>query len=863
MPSSPVPAATESAEALLVQLHEERARRLQAEQQVAALRLELSNAQLDAQQQHTRLTALAQNLRMGIMLVDHEGRVVLINRRYCELFGFSNDTANIYGTSGLEIAARSKHNYADPAAYLAHATETRAAGRTRLNEEVLLADGRVLERDYIVLDDAMAGRLVCYRDVTVRHRRTARANTISLLAQQSPNPILRLTPSGELLYANPAAYQLAQAYKQDGPNELRTQLVALVMIALRTATHHQREITVAQQHYLLIVAPVPGEQYASLYLTNITPRRNAEQQLAQQREFYETILNQLPVGVAVLDADHRYLFVNPAVAPDPVTRAWLLGKDSIEACLYRQRSMAMVEQQNAYFAQAVQERQEVSWEETVADPSEVRYMLRSFRPVFAPDGSLRMMVSSGLDITARHQAEEKLAEQQEFINQIIDTVPNLLYVNDGDGNVMFANNAFENIIRRSNHQHSAPDSEAPEASEMQLLFALNKRVLESHREQTTEMPFTLANGEVRQHQVVKRPLVRPDGTVQVLTVSTDITEIRRIRHRLERNAKQYRDLMQYTQALICTHDLTGVILSANPALATLMGTSLKHVVGSTLEQGIVAEKRIDVESYLAAFRQQREVSGIINVKPVGSPQSRYLLYHNCLVAEAGEKPYVIAYAQDITDRILAEHELRRAKREAEVAARLRENFLANMSHEIRTPMNGVLGMAGLLARTSLTDQQREYLDIIRNSGQHLMGVLNDVLDVAKISSGHLEMERTCFDLCHTIQTAAQTVAFRAVEKGIDFKVEALPQSEQLIFSDPYRLNQVLLNLLSNSLKFTEQGNITLACQVREETEAALTVSFQVTDTGRGCHLKSRRPYLPASRRPPPTPRAATAARVWV
>jgi PAS domain S-box-containing protein len=825
---------------LLTQLHQERSRREEAEQELAALRHELEVAQANAQRHQSRLTALAQNLRIGIMLVDNDGRVLLVNRPYCKLFGIPDEPESLFGATGLEIAARSQHNYPDPAAYLARAQEIRNAGRTVMGEEVMLADGRVLERDYIVLDDVLAGRLVCYRDITIRYRRNARANTISLLAQQSPNPILRLTPGGDLLYANPAAFELAQFYKQDGPNELRTELVALVTIALRTSAHHQREISVANQHYLLIVTPVPGENYASLYLTNITARREAEQKLTQQREFYETILDQLPVGVAALDAEHRYLFANPTAAPDPVTRSKIIGMTNREACLYRQRPPSLADLRDAYFAQAIQERQGISWEENFAEWGAKIHVLRSFQPVFAADGSLRMMVSSGLDITERHQAEELhrrsemvVREQQEFIRQIVDTIPNLLYVNDEEGDIMFSNTAFDDLVSRSNHAHERRNEESPEETEIQQLNVLNRRVLASRREHSTEIPFTLASGETRHYQVVKRPLVRPEGTVQVLTVSTDITEVKRIRHILERKAKQYRDLMQYTQALICTHDLNGIILSANPALASLMGVSIDTMVGRPLAQGLVIDHEADLEAYLAAFGQQREVSGIVSVKPLGNSGSHYLLYHNCLVAEVGELPYVIAYAQDITDRILAEDELRRAKLVAESAARSRENFLANMSHEIRTPMNGVLGMAGLLARTDLNAQQREYLDIIRNSGQHLLGVLNDVLDVAKITSGNLELERTPFDLCQALKTASQTVAFQAAEKGISFDVTPPPLAEPLVLSDPYRLKQVLLNLLSNSIKFTDKGNVSLTCQLLDETAREVTISFQVSDTGPG------------------------------
>ncbi|SMB93608.1 putative PAS/PAC sensor protein [Hymenobacter roseosalivarius DSM 11622] len=588
MSLSTLSVAPDPAEALLAKLYEERTHRKRAEQELAALRHELHVAQANALRYQSRLTALAQNLKMGIMLVDDAARVLMINRPYCQLFGISEAPESLYGATGLEIAARSQHNHPDPAAYLARVVELRAAGRTLMNEEVILADGRVLERDYIVLDDALAGRLVCYRDITIRYRRNARANTISLLAQQSPNPILRLTPGGELLYANPAAYPLAQLYKLDGsPNELHTQLVALVALALRTASHHQREISVANEHYLLIVAPVPGETYASLYFTNITARHRAEEKLGAQREFYETVLNQLPADIEVLDAHGHYVFVNPVSIQDPGIREWIIGKTELEHCAYRQHATDVAENRQRMFERAVRERSQVTWEESAAGTHGPRYVLRRFHPVFYPNGTLHLMLAYGLDITERHQAEKLhrrseliVREQQEFIRQIVDTIPNLLYVNDEAGDIMFSNMAFDDLVSRSNHDRVGTDAEsAPEAFEMRQFTALNRQVLASQQEQSAEMLFTLASGEVRHYQVVKRPLIRPEGTVQVLTVSTDITEVKRIRHTLERKAKQYRDLMQYTQALICTHDLDGVILSANPALANLMGVSVHNMVG--------------------------------------------------------------------------------------------------------------------------------------------------------------------------------------------------------------------------------------------------------------------------------------------
>ena len=263
-----------------------------------------------------------------------------------------------------------------------------------------------------------------------------------------------------------------------------------------------------------------------------------------------------------------------------------------------------------------------------------------------------------------------------------------------------------------------------------------------------------------------------------------------------------------------------------------MGLPAAAIVGCHLTQAVPPELRAGVQQYLTEIKVNKHSQGVMKLVNQHDEQ-HYILFNNFKVDDPGKEPYVVAYGQVVTERVQAERELRRAKREAEANARAKEDFLANMSHEIRTPMNGVLGMAGLLAKTPLDAQQRQYLDTILASGRNLLAVLNDVLDMAKISAGKLEFEHIPFDLSKSIRTAAQTLAYRAAEKNLIFDIQPLNLSEPVVLSDPYRLNQVLLNLLSNAIEFTEQGSVTLGSDVLRDTATAVTVRFWVRDTGIG------------------------------
>ncbi|MBF9140772.1 PAS domain S-box protein [Hymenobacter properus] len=963
------------------QLRAEQDRRAQAEAALAeaqarltALENQLAHTASSAQHQHTQLTALVQNLQAGLVLVDQAGQIQFVNQHFWELFGLPPVAGPAEGGPPIPYAAvHIDEAFADPAAFMARARALHAAGQTVLQEEFTLADGRVVELDYLVLDTVGAGRLICYRDVTERHRRDEELRTLSYIPAQSPNAILRLTAAGEVDYANPAARLLLDALAAEAPGTVPQRLQALAEEALHAPLASRRTLDVAGQHYQFSAVAVPEQPFVSLYLTNVTERHLAEQRLAEQRAFYEGVLEQVPSAVAVFDAEHRYLFVNPAVEPDPAVRAWMLGKTSSETGPPRQRPEAIMQARQAAFAEAVKTEGEVVWEEmrpgpdgpvhfllryrsardadgalrvissgfeitarkqaeeklarqrefyesilnllpvdvavfdakhrflfvnpsSISDPQirqqaigltnaeyfalrgdrqpagiaeqreqyfdlavrtrtdvtweEMRtdrkqrpqLIVRHLRPVFDADGQLRMVVGAGIDITARytaeklqHEVQQMLQVQQNFVRQILDALPNVLYLVDPSGAVSFANPAYETMIGHGSHWQPEGASE-PVREEMRQMQALNQLVRTTQQPQVKEMPFTLKTGETRYFNVHKRPLRRLDGQFDILTISTDVTAVKQARQALERREKQYHDLVYYSQALICTHDLAGVVLSVNPAIERLMGLPAAQLVGRSLQQAIPAEHHAAVQAYLGDTQQVQ--SGVVQVL-AGGGERRYLQYYTYEVREEGYPTYVVASGYDVTEGILAQKALQQAKWEAEENAQAKEDFLARMSHEIRTPLNGVLGMASLLQKTELTPAQRDYLATMQHAGQHLLALLNDVLDMAKITTQHAPLNRAPFDLRMALQGAGQTVAALAAAKGLALVVEPLAAAVPRVVGDAYRLHQVLLNLLSNAIKFTEKGQVRLGADVIEENAEALTVHFRVEDTGIGISVKEQ------------------------
>jgi PAS domain S-box-containing protein len=467
-------------------------------------------------------------------------------------------------------------------------------------------------------------------------------------------------------------------------------------------------------------------------------------------------------------------------------------------------------------------------------PLNNRYFQLSLVRVDEPTASLLLYLS---ETTARVQAEQKLVEQQAFTQTILDTSANLVFVRDANSRLVFQNRAMTNLLKKMAHfqpgiRH-APDS--VEAQELATFTQSDVLVLTTSEQVQVQNPVSLLTGETRWFYTIKQLMHRPDGAPQVLCIGTDITDQKLAAQALEQSEKRYRDLMAHSQALICTHDLQGTLLSVNPAVAAVIQQSVHQLVGQNLRDVCGPRYEEQVPLYLEQMAREGNFHGLMKLH-LPDDNYRYLLSDNHLVDEPGQEPYVIAYGQDITDRVLAERALRLAKEKAEAAVRARENFLANISHEIRTPLNGVLGMAGQLAKTPLDARQLEFVHTIRHSGQHLLRVINDVLDMAKITSGKLELESVAFNLCDSMGEAIRPLALQAAEKGVIFLGTPLRTTcaYPWVLGDPYRLNQILINLVANAVKFTPTGGrVSVIGEQLGETDTTLTVCFRVQDTGIG------------------------------
>jgi len=469
------------------------------------------------------------------------------------------------------------------------------------------------------------------------------------------------------------------------------------------------------------------------------------------------------------------------------------------------------------------------------------------------NGVARRGLGTVQDVTDRELARQALEEERRVRETILDAIPGIFYALDLEGRLVFWNRKLEQVSGRT-------------AEELRALRA-----------------FDLFEGEDRAHVIAwidagfetdessaEADLVAQDGTRtpylftgrrieiagQRLQVGAGIdvsarraaeAALRQLNAELEqRVAEQTADLRAVNRTLldiqfamesvgigITWADFeTGHLIYANRFTADFLGYSIQELLQLTV---------YDIDDHFSpeVFRRvggEIRRQGHIQIETDQKtregrrvPVELNIYYHP---GSDGERPHLIAFQSDISQRREAQTLLLQAKEAAEAASQAKSAFLANMSHEIRTPLNAILGLSYLLRRDPLTARQRQRLDKMDIAGRHLLSIINDILDLSKIEAGGVRLETGNFHLSSVLDNVASIIRESCQEKGLTLEVddEGVPV---WLRGDALRLRQALLNLAGNAVKFTRKGGILLRAAMEAETETALWVRFEVKDSGIG------------------------------
>ncbi|NKB22050.1 MAG: PAS domain S-box protein [Alphaproteobacteria bacterium] len=477
----------------------------------------------------------------------------------------------------------------------------------------------------------------------------------------------------------------------------------------------------------------------------------------------------------------------------------------------------------------------VTEHEVILEGGESRWHQWSDRAIFDADGSVAEIQAIGRDITERKLAEAAYQESEERFRKIVDLSPEALMIY-AEEELVFANQAFlkqvgantiDDVLGKMREDFIDPkDHEHLRQRRVDVQSGLGRNEL-------IEVTRLRLDGSPYYGEVAAAPMLWK-GKPAVQVVCRDITDRKRAEEAVRESEERYRGIVDMSpEAAIVFVDRK--LVFANKAFLTQVGaTSLDDVIG---RQSI---DFIHPDSHQQLHDRRNDTLANGTVTRVGEIMRRrldgssYLCETTAVPLMWNGTPAIQVVSRDITEQKQAEEELLAAKETAELANRAKTEFLANMSHELRTPLNAIIGFSDIIKNKSLgpteIDSYAGYAGDIHTSGQHLLSLINDVLDISKIEAGHAELREDYVDLANTIRTCVTLVNERAADGDVVLVSEFDENSIPMLGADPIRLKQILINLLSNAVKFTEPGG---SVTIKAWFDLEVGYGIQIIDTGIG------------------------------
>jgi PAS domain S-box-containing protein len=811
--------------------------------------------------QERYLESLLEISPSAIVTLDLDRRVTSWNLAAEELFGYT--AAEATGEKLEDLVARQEEMQAEAAAYY---EQLGRGQRFHAVTRRMRKDGTVVDVDLfavpVTVEDELSGHVVVYYDISALKQAEKRYRDlieqlplVTYIDEPAVAPSIYISPQIEGLLGYSADEWLGDPdlfvkllHPDDRERVLADHDRAFAAgdsswsFEYRLIARDGR--TVWLRDDAVVVKDDEGKAlYVQGFLMDVTKRREVEEALRKSEERLRAMFEDAPIGVAWGPLEES--------AARPISGAagsglYTRNRAYMEMLGYTEQELGSMHFTEYTHPDDLPKVLEL-YGELIAGRRDryelaMRYLGKDGRIIWAQvaesalggeHGAPRFGLTMVQDITERRLAHEalqaseaELRRQKQYLEALLELSPAAIVTTDLDDNVTAWNAAaqelfgytqaealgrnIDDLVAKSDEQHA-------EAVEVNQRTADGQLRLVTRR---TRKDGTLVDVDLRAAAILVGGKM-----VGSYAIYNDLSDVHR--------QKQYfESLLEISPTAIITVDNDNKVTSWNPAAEKLFGYTREEAIGCAIDELIAASADLGGEArevnrrgaeheYRLITRRTRKDGSLVDVQLLVAPVlvegqlvGRYGIYH-----DVGE--------------------LQRARQAAEEATEAKSTFLATMSHEIRTPMNAVIGMTGLLLDTELTPEQRGFAEVIRASGDALLGIINDILDLSKIEAGKLELERRSFVLRDSIEGALDLVAASAAARALDLACLLDPKAPVTLVGDATRLGQILANLLTNAVKFTDEGEVVLSVESRRVDEAGgrgaeiYELHFAVRDTGIG------------------------------
>jgi PAS domain S-box-containing protein len=806
-----------------------------------------------------------------LMLIStvEEGRLMEVNRAFEEVMGYPRE--HVLGKRSDELGL-----WVDPSErehlkrlLLEQGRFTNQLMRVRRSngeERVMLVSGEPMKfrGKQCVLGGA--------QDITEERRSTEALRRseekFRALFENSPFGVLITTPDGTIHSANPAAcamFELSEkqilALGRSGILDTSDQRLAAALEERRREGRIQgKELTAIRKGGdrfpveidSVILSKEPA--WSFVILRDITERKRAEQKQREVEEKFSKVFRNAPIPTSLSRLDDGTLVDVNAAWSDMfgIQRSQALGKTPAQLGL-----SANAEQRDRLFAELREKRSirnlEVTWYRTRSNKNPV--LLANLETMEL--GGERFVFTTVQDITERKEAEEAVRKSEEKFRAVFEGAIEAIYVHDLEGRFLDVNEKSSRLSGYSKAEllrMTASDLDAEKDKVPHRFEVLTKEGSLSFetlivRKDGTRLPVEI-NTQIIQYG--EKPAI--------LGVVRDVSERKRSETALKESEEKFRAVFEGAVESILVHDFDGRLLDFNRRSHERLGYTREEMRHLDLGHIDSPEKAATISERMELLRRDDSLTfESVHVRKDGST---FPVEVTAQILHYGGRPAILSVVRDITERKLAEEKLRKLANsledrvrertlELERANRAKDEFLANMSHEIRTPVGEVIGMTDVLLKRDIPATIRNDLRIIRRSSETILTLVNDLLDLSRIEYGKLELDVRPFTLREMLEPLVRPFESMAREKGLEFGLTIGEDVPEMINCDPDRLGQVLKNLLTNALKFTEQGSISLSVVLDRDTKHFVRLRFCVADTGIGIPASKRaRIFMPFSQLDP-------------